>query len=290
MAKLNLDDISSRYGTTTKINNNNAAIEAALENTLSRDGTSPNEMNAPLDMNSNKIANLGAPSAATDAARLIDLQNSYSVATVPSAVGQTGKGLVSNGTILAYATVLGDASSLNASNLLTGTIPNARFPATLPAANGSALTALNATNISSGTIATTYLPATVARTDALANFTAGIQNGGNEVGYRDIVAVAASITYTISATDRGKLIISTAGGFSLPTTGNDVGFAIGAAVSLCNNSVASMSLACPTGMTLYIAGSATGGLATARNIAARGLVTLVKIASASWLMSGSGIS
>ena len=39
------------------------------------------------------------------------------------------------------------------STLLTGTIPDARFPATLPAASGVNLTALNGTNIASGTIA-----------------------------------------------------------------------------------------------------------------------------------------
>jgi hypothetical protein len=45
-----------------------------------------------------------------------------------------------------------DLNALDASNLTSGTIPNARFPATLPAANGSALTALNASNITSGTL------------------------------------------------------------------------------------------------------------------------------------------
>jgi hypothetical protein len=51
-----------------------------------------------------------------------------------------------------------DGSSLNASNLSSGTVPDARFPATLPAANGSNLTALNATNIASGTLASDRLP------------------------------------------------------------------------------------------------------------------------------------
>jgi hypothetical protein len=45
-----------------------------------------------------------------------------------------------------------DGSSLNASNLSSGTVPDARFPATLPAANGSALTDLNASNLASGTV------------------------------------------------------------------------------------------------------------------------------------------
>jgi hypothetical protein len=38
-------------------------------------------------------------------------------------------------------------TALNATQLTSGTLPDARFPATLPAANGSALTDLNATQI-----------------------------------------------------------------------------------------------------------------------------------------------
>jgi hypothetical protein len=43
-------------------------------------------------------------------------------------------------------------TGLDASALATGTVPNARFPATLPAASGANLTALNATNLGSGTV------------------------------------------------------------------------------------------------------------------------------------------
>lgn len=58
MAKLTLTDITSGYALTTTVNANNALIETALENTLSRDGTAPNTMNAVLDMNSFNINNL----------------------------------------------------------------------------------------------------------------------------------------------------------------------------------------------------------------------------------------
>ena len=44
-------------------------------------------------------------------------------------------------------------TSLNASNLASGTVADARFPATLPAASGANLTALNATQLTSGTVA-----------------------------------------------------------------------------------------------------------------------------------------
>jgi hypothetical protein len=54
-----------------------------------------------------------------------------------------------------------DGSSLNASNLDSGTVPDARFPATLPAASGANLTALNASNLSSGTVPDARFPATL---------------------------------------------------------------------------------------------------------------------------------
>jgi hypothetical protein len=67
MAKLTLADITAGYGGVTTYNANNALIEAALENTLSRDGTSPNTMSANLDMNSNNIVNLADGVNAQDA-------------------------------------------------------------------------------------------------------------------------------------------------------------------------------------------------------------------------------
>lgn len=55
--KLNLSNITSGYGAVAALNANFDAIEQAVENTLSRDGTTPNEMLANLDMNGNDILN-----------------------------------------------------------------------------------------------------------------------------------------------------------------------------------------------------------------------------------------
>ena len=57
MAKLTLNDVVAGYKATTAINANSAATEAAMEKTLSRDGTGPNTMTADLDMNGNSILN-----------------------------------------------------------------------------------------------------------------------------------------------------------------------------------------------------------------------------------------
>jgi hypothetical protein len=52
-------------------------------------------------------------------------------------------------------------TALNATELTSGTIPNARFPATLPASSGANLTALNATQLTSGTVPDARFPATL---------------------------------------------------------------------------------------------------------------------------------
>lgn len=76
MAKITLTDLTNLQNETTavsKINLNNSLVETAIENTLSRDGSSPNMMGANLDMNSNRILNLPAPSVNTEPVRRYDL-------------------------------------------------------------------------------------------------------------------------------------------------------------------------------------------------------------------------
>lgn len=61
MAKLTLTDLTTLVNDSsavTAINANMALIETAMENTLSRDGTSPNTMSANFDMNNNDILNV----------------------------------------------------------------------------------------------------------------------------------------------------------------------------------------------------------------------------------------
>ena len=79
MAKLTLTDISAGYLSIATYNANNTLIETALENTLSRDGTTPNTMSANLDLNSNKVVNLADATNNQDAVTLAQL-NAASIA------------------------------------------------------------------------------------------------------------------------------------------------------------------------------------------------------------------
>jgi hypothetical protein len=60
LAKVTLNTIGSRYGSIDALNANFDAIEAAFENTLSRDGDVPNFMMTPIDMNGYAIINVSS--------------------------------------------------------------------------------------------------------------------------------------------------------------------------------------------------------------------------------------
>jgi len=101
MTKLTLNDVSSFQNDSSAVNtvnNNSDAIVAAVENTLSRDGTSPNTMGATLDMNSNRIVNLPLPISATEPLRVADADTlngggTITLGNLPGG-GTTGQALV----------------------------------------------------------------------------------------------------------------------------------------------------------------------------------------------------
>lgn len=87
MAKLTLNAIGSRYGSIDALNDNSDLIEAALENTLSRDGTGPNNMEANLDMDSHRVINL------TDG---VNNQDAATVKQVNAIVAAASSGLIAS--------------------------------------------------------------------------------------------------------------------------------------------------------------------------------------------------
>lgn len=90
-------------------------------------------------------------------------------------------------------------SAIDASALTSGTIPNARFPATLPVANGSNLTNLNASALSSGTLPDARFPATLPALNG-SNLTSVVSAAGTLTG-----TTLASNVVTSSLTSVGTL-------------------------------------------------------------------------------------
>tara|TARA_B100000085_G_scaffold247257_1_gene241498 strand:+ start:10225 stop:12210 length:1986 start_codon:yes stop_codon:yes gene_type:complete len=84
-----------------------------------------------------------------------------------------------------------DGSALNASNLSSGTIPDARFPATLPAANASNLTNLDASDLASGTIPDARFPNVLPAISG-ANLTNLPQSGSGTADLLDIASSSAT--------------------------------------------------------------------------------------------------
>lgn len=102
MSKITLSDLTNLQSENTAvgaINANNTALEQAIDNTLSRDGTSPNQMGATLDMDSHRIINLPSPTSNTEPVRLVDLLaydgGSLTVSPLPSG-GTTNQIIVKN--------------------------------------------------------------------------------------------------------------------------------------------------------------------------------------------------
>lgn len=103
MNKLTLTDIVSGYAIVSAYNTNNTAIETAIENTLSRDGTAPNAMGAILDMGGYKVQNVADGALSTDAVNLRQLQaTTGTAAAFPSQTGNANKVLKTDGTVVAW--------------------------------------------------------------------------------------------------------------------------------------------------------------------------------------------
>ena len=102
-------------------------------------------------------------------------------------------------------------TALNANQLTGGTVPDARFPVTLPAVSGVNLTALNATNLSSGTVPVLRLGTSGTR-DATTylrgdNTWATVSGGGTASDSFATIAVAGqSSVVADSATDTLTLV------------------------------------------------------------------------------------
>lgn len=131
MAKLTLNDIANLQNETTAvgtINANSAAIEAAMEKTLSRDGTSPNTMGASLDMNNQRILNLPAPASPNEPVRKQELDaatgdfatlTTYVTAASASATAASGSASAASSSAAAAL-----AAQLAAEAASSGTVPD----------------------------------------------------------------------------------------------------------------------------------------------------------------------
>ncbi len=180
MAKLTTSDLASLANQTTAIatiNANNALVEAALENTLSRDGTSPNSMESTLDMNDHRILNLPAPVSDTEPLRLGDIEEGS--IDVINNLTVLGADIVSSDTAAEVRTLL---ELTSASTTAIGT-------------SGATIPLLNGTNTASGV--NTFSNTTESTsTSTGAIVTAGGLGVAKDAYFGDDVNIADDLTVT----------------------------------------------------------------------------------------------
>jgi hypothetical protein len=114
----------------------------------------------------------------------------------------------SSGTLALVAHIpasLADLATRSAGDLTSGTLPDARFPSTLPALSGVNLTALNASNLSSGTVPGARLP--VPTTTVLGGVMRNTGTGGQFVN--GINSVTGALEY---GTPAGAGTVTSVGG------------------------------------------------------------------------------
>lgn len=122
--KITLQTIGSLQNQTealTKINANFDDIAEKIDTLLSRDGDTPNQMEANLDMNSYRITNLPAPVNTTEPARLAEIQELVS--------GGIPAGSI-DGDRITTNTLPGDRvedNTLDGDKILNASIPTAKY-------------------------------------------------------------------------------------------------------------------------------------------------------------------
>ena len=105
------------------------------------------------------------------------------------------------------------------------------------------------------------------------------------IGYRGLPQNSQTASYTLALSDAGKHISITTGGVVIPANGS-VAFPIGTTIVVFNNSGSNQTISITTD-TLRQAGTANTG---SRTLAQYGLVTMVKMTSTMWVISGAGLS
>jgi hypothetical protein len=112
---------------------------------------------------------------------------------------------------------------------------------------------------------------------------------GFAIGYRDIPQVSFTGNVTMATTDAGKHFYSTQSTSYILTIANNASqaFQTGSAVTIINQGTGNITVAQGSGVTLYLAGNATSGN---RTVSTFGMATLIKVATDTWFINGSGVA
>ena len=237
LTSLNATNISS--GTL-----NNARLPSDISVTsLTGDGSGLTALNA-TNISSGTLNNARLPSTITVTTVNADLTGNVSGSISGGSVAGEGSGLtalnatnISSGTLdnarlpsaISVTSLTGDGSgltALNATNISSGTLNNARLPANISVTsltgNGSGLTSLNATNISSGTLNNARLPSAISVTSIAADGSelTNLNAGNISSGTIDNARLPSAISVTSLTGDGSGLTALNADNISSGTLNN----------------------------------------------------------------------
>jgi hypothetical protein len=111
---------------------------------------------------------------------------------------------------------------------------------------------------------------------------------GFAIGYKDIPQVTFTSNATLALTDAGKHYYS-ANSANIITVPNNatVSFNIGTAISIVQQGTANLTVSPGSGVTMYLAGNSTSA---ARTLGNYGMATLMKVATDTWFINGTGLT
>ena len=247
---------------------NVAAVNGVIGTLTSVDITTSNLTSTNLATTNLAVTNLLAGNATAT-----NLNSTTAILTNLTSTNATSTNLNATTAVLTNLTSTNATSTnLNATTAVLTNLTSTNATATNLNATTAVLTDLTSTNATSTNLtATTVLDAGTI--------------GAAAPGFRGLPQNSQTATYTLALTDAGKHISITTGGVVIPANGS-VAFPIGTAIAIFNNSGSSQTVSI-TSDTLRLAGTATTGT---RTVAQYGLVTCVKVASTTWVISGSGLT
>lgn len=276
------------------LNENVEKIEDAFDNTLSRDGSGPNAMEAPLDMNGQRILNLPVPAADNDPVRLIDLTEASIFAddvVLPTQTGNANKVLSTTGFALVWSTPaslpgVGDLKAAN--NLSEVDAGTARSNLGLNGAaikpvgtSGDAVPLLNASATWSDV--QTWEATNVLSGDIVVN---GTVTSPRSVGFRGSPLSTKTADYPLAASNAGETLFYNEATAKTVTLTKDV-IPVGQFVSVLTTGVGVINIVRAAGVSLAKLG--TGGNANIV-LSQWGLATLYHYAANQWIVWGTNIA
>lgn len=197
--------------------------------------------------------------------------------TLPGTDGTNGQAMTTDGSgNLGFSSVVSTGSS--------NTFTAAQTFRAANAVRSEAASTQDAIVIAGRAGGTSSYAATITPTTLSANRTVTIPDETFTVGY---IGAPQSTNTTVAASDAGKHIYFTGGSTATLTvnTNSTTAIDVGTVILVVNNNSGNLTIS-GAGVTFQLANGATGN----RTVATKGMATLLKVATDTWYVSGSGVT